>query len=276
MAASSPPRNTGDGTPVLVVPPPRGSRVLVTAGIELLLTALMLFVAVSATRLLLGSLPAGGHGWKDSVHGRLAVIGPVVGYTITALMLSPLGRRSGAHVNPAITLAMWRWHRTPGRTVVPVVGAQLLGSLLGPLAARTAWGPSVSRAPFDYAAISPAPGVNEAWVFAVEAATMFAIVAAVAISLSVSGWSRWTPWVVGTLIALQISALGAVTGGVANPARQFGPALLSGRTQDLVSYLLAPLFGSLLATRAVSVVRHHRRAGPGSEVRQPDGAQQAL
>jgi glycerol uptake facilitator protein/aquaporin Z len=64
---------------------------------------------------------------------------------------------------------------------------------------------------------------------------------------------------VGTLIAAQIIAFGTRSGGVANPAREFGPALLSGSVSLLPPYLLAPLAGALAATVVVRRVTAGRR-----------------
>ena len=215
------------------------------------MTAMMLFIAVTATRWLMGTVASTEGGWWNTPQGRLFALAPIAGYTVTAFMLSPWGRATGGHLNPAISLAMWRYGRIPGRDVLPFVAAQLLGSVLGTAAARLAWGPPISARATNYAAIGPAPGWSWAAVAAVEAGTMFVIVAVAGIGLSSRRLGRFTPWAVGTLIAAQIIAFGTRSGGVANPARQFGPALLSGSTALLSVYLLAPLVGALAATATI-------------------------
>jgi glycerol uptake facilitator-like aquaporin len=72
------------------------------------------------------------------------------------------GKASGGHLNPAISLAMWRFGTFPGWGVLPYVAAQLTGSLLGVLLARAAWGSSVADPPVAYAALRPAPGWSAA------------------------------------------------------------------------------------------------------------------
>jgi len=227
----------------------------VTAALELVMTAMMLFVVVTATRWLMGTMDRTAGGWWNTPQGRLLAIAPIAGYTITAIMLSPWGKRTGGHVNPAITLAMWRYRTTPGRAVAPFIAAQLLGSLLGTAAGRLVWGPVVARPAVAYAAVQPAPGWPSTAVAAIEAATMFVIVAVAGVGIASRRLGRFTPWAVGTLIAAQIIAFGARTGGVANPARQFGPAVLSATTGFLPDYLIAPLVGALAATAAVEVGR---------------------
>ncbi|MFF3333619.1 aquaporin [Streptomyces sp. NPDC002888] len=230
------------------VPRPARRRTLQPALLELALTALMLFVVVTTVRWLMGTLDPGADGWWNTPEGRLLAIAPLSGYTVTAVMFSPWGRVTGGHVNPAITLAMWRYGRTPGRGVAPFIAGQLVGSILGVAMGRLVWGPAITTAAVDYAAIRPAPGWSWAAVAAIEAATMFAIVAVAGIGISSHRLARFTPWAVGTMIAAQIIAFGTLSGGVANPAREFGPALLAGTPSLLPAYLLAPPAGAWAAT----------------------------
>lgn len=133
-------------------------RTLRSALLELALTALMLFVVATTVRWLMGTLDPTAGGWWNVPEGRLLAVAPLSGYTVTAVMLSPWGRVTGGHINPAITLAMWRYGRTPGRDVAPFIAGQLLGSLLGIAAGRLVWGPVFASPAVDFAVIRPAPG----------------------------------------------------------------------------------------------------------------------
>ena len=235
-----------------------GRSVARAAALEFALTAIMLFIVVTATRWLMGTIDVAAGGWWNTAPARLLVLAPIAGYTITAIMLSPWGRRTGGHVNPAITLAMWRYGRTPGRAVAPYLAAQLLGSVAGTAAGRVVWGPAVAGPAVDYAAVRPAAGWSWPAVTAVEALTMFVIVAVVGLGLRRPRGGAVLPWAVGTMIACQIVAFGTRSGGVANPARQFGPALLSGATDFLAVYLLAPPLGALAATVVIELLAARR------------------
>lgn len=103
-------------------------RTLHSAVLELALTALMLFIVATTVRWLLGTIDPANGGWWNTPEGRLLAVAPLSGYTVTAVMLSPWGKVTGGHVNPAITLAMWRYGRTPGRDVAPYIAGQLFGS----------------------------------------------------------------------------------------------------------------------------------------------------
>ena len=190
---------------------------------------------------------------------ELLIVGTAVAVLLAGLILSRPGRASGGHMNPAISLAMWRFGVFPAAGVVPYIAAQLLGSILGVLAARAASGAIVERPPVLYAVIQPAPGWSAAPLFAAELVGMGVIVFAVGYFLSVPRLAPFVPWLVGVLIGLGIALLGTQTGGSLNPARQFGPAVVSGHTAELWVFLIAPLIGAELAARLLQTFQKRRQ-----------------
>jgi len=74
------------------------------------------------------------------IHVELLIVGAAVGVLLTGLIKSPLGKISGGHTNPAISLAMWRFGVFPAAGILPYGAAQLLGSVFGVMAARAIWG----------------------------------------------------------------------------------------------------------------------------------------
>jgi glycerol uptake facilitator-like aquaporin len=113
--------------------------------LELILTALMLFGVTTIVRWVVGPSPLSRT--VSAVEPELLIVGASVTILIAGLILSPAGKKTGAHMNPAISLAMWRFGVFPGAAVVPYIVAQLLGSVLGVVTARVAWGPTVAEAP---------------------------------------------------------------------------------------------------------------------------------
>ncbi|MFD8388317.1 MIP/aquaporin family protein [Streptomyces sp. NPDC059680] len=194
----------------------------------------------------------------DRIHLQLVIVGAAVGLLIAALILSRPGRTSGGHINPAISLAMWRFGVFPGVSVVPYVLAQLIGSVLGVLLAGAVWGPAAKDPPVAYAVLQPGAGWTAAELFGAEAASMGAIVYLVGFFLQAPRLARLVPWLVGFLIGGAIALLGTTTGGSVNPARQFGPALASGQSSFLWVYLLAPMVGALIAAFVLDRVNKHR------------------
>ena len=118
------------------------ARILRDSLLELFLTFLMLFGVVSIVRWVIGPSPISR--MIPEIHAELLIVGVAVAILIAGLIMSPPGRMTGGHMNPAISLAMWRFGVFPGVGVVPYIIAQLLGSVLGGVAARVVWGPVVA------------------------------------------------------------------------------------------------------------------------------------
>jgi glycerol uptake facilitator-like aquaporin len=233
-----------------------GSQLLRNSGYEALLTTVLLFGVATVVRWVIGGSPISRA--IPGIHLQLLVVGVVVGLLLAGLILSPPGRVSGGHLNPAISLAMWRFGVFPGRAVLPYWAAQLAGSLLGVLLARAAWGSPLARPPAVYAALRPAPGWSNGMLFPAEAASMALIIVLVGVFLSVPRLAPCVPWLVGGLIGAAIAGLGTITGGCVNPARQFGPAVFAGQFGFLATYLLAPLAGAVLAGWLICRFRHRK------------------
>src|SRR6266481_5748437 len=224
---------------------------------EFILTSILLFGVASIVRWVIG--PSVISRSFPQIHTELVIVGAAVALILAVLILSPLGRASGGHMNPAISLAMWRFGVFPGAGVIPYAIAQLLGSVLGVVAARGVWGHVVAEPPVVYAALQPGPGWSTWELFATEAFGMAVIVFLVGLCLAVQRLTPVVPWIVGALVGIGIAALGTATGGSLNPARQFGPAVVSGQMQFLWVYLVAPLVGAAVAAWLRSLLQNRRK-----------------
>jgi glycerol uptake facilitator-like aquaporin len=232
------------------------ARIFRNSVLELLLTLFMLFGVTSIVRWVIGPSPIS---WMvPQIQAELLIVGASVAILIAGLIRSPLGRITGAHMNPAISFAMWRFGVFPGTGVVPYIVAQLLGSFLGVVVARAVWGPVVAEPPVTYAALQPGPGWSTLSLFVAETLSMAVIVLLVGLCLAAPRLAPFVPWIVGGAIGMAIAILGTSTGGSVNPARQFGPATLSGQTRFLWVYLLAPMAGAILATWLRQIVQRRR------------------
>src|SRR6266478_10089828 len=260
-------------------PPKEAERVALAqlarnSAFELILTVILLFGVTSIVRWVIG--PSLMSRVIPQIHAELLIVGAAVALLLAGLIISRPGRISGGHMNPAISLAMWRFGVFPGAGVVPYVTAQLAGSVLGVLAARAAWGTIVERPPVLCAVIQPASGWSAAPLFAAELIGMGVIVFAVGYFLSIRRLAPLVPWLVGILIGLGIALLGTQTGGSLNPARQFGPAVISKHTEKLWVFLIAPMVGAELAARLLHAfqkrgqVLTHRLCGTQADGRALD------
>src|SRR6185295_19808513 len=116
--------------------------------LELILTSALLFGVTTIVRFVIGaSLISRAF---PQIHVQLFLVGCLVAVLLSGLILSRPGKISGGHMNPAISLAMWRFGVFPVAGIVPYIAAQLLGSILGVIAARAAWGAVVARPPVLY------------------------------------------------------------------------------------------------------------------------------
>lgn len=195
-------------------------------------------------------------------------VGPVgvalaFGFAIVVLVYG-LGHVCGAHFNPAITLAFAATGHFPWRRVPTYVLAQLVGATLAALALRLVF-PDVTAA-----ATHAAFFVTPAQAFLIEALATFLLALVI---IGVATDRRATPGAAGLAIGLAVAvdalAFGPLTGASMNPARSFGPALVTGAWSDLWIYVAAPIAGALFAMAAYEALRPGRLA---IEAKAPLGA----
>ena len=219
------------------------------AGRELVLTTALVFTVVTIVRWLAGP----GSPLAISTPAVLfAVVGALVAILIAGLMYSPLGRRSGGHMHAGVSLFVWLNGGLPGAAVLPYAVAQSIGSVAGAGLARLVWGSAVEQ--IGYAAVQPEPGLGVVGLVLAEAIPLVVIFAAVTPCLAPDR-RKWIPVVIGLGVGLTIALLAGVSGAALNPARQLGPALLSGQTAYLWAYLLVPVVTPLLVALAGQALR---------------------
>ncbi|HEY2796499.1 MAG TPA: aquaporin [Thermoanaerobaculia bacterium] len=180
---------------------------------------------------------------------RRALMGLAMGATAIAIIYSPWGRRSGAHINPATTLTFFRLGRVEGADAVLYAAAQFVGALAG--IGLMAWLlPAAVRHPaVNFAATLPGPaGAGAA--FAAEVAITFVLITVVLAMTNAPRWNRLTGLAVGACVALFITFEAPLSGMSMNPARTFGSASGAMRWDHLWIYFTAPPLGMLLAAEA--------------------------
>ncbi|GAA0556630.1 hypothetical protein GCM10010172_44470 [Paractinoplanes ferrugineus] len=202
----------------------------------------------------------------DHQRLRVVVVSMLVGLVIVGFARSRPGRFTGCHMNPAITVGLYAFGTFPGRRVLPYLVAQSAGSLAAAALTWLAWGPAAASS-----VVQPGAGWGGPAVFVAEAATLAVIVTTMCwMSARRPAWTWPGPWIVGMQFGVQGALLGTLTGGSANPLRQFGPAVLAGQFHLLAVYLLAPIAGALLAGVLA------RRGRPVRPPAQQPGRQPAL
>lgn len=185
---------------------------------------------------------------------RRVLVGLAMGATAMALVYSPLGKRSGAHMNPALTLAYLRLGKVAPRDAAGYALAQLSGGAAGVVLVALVLGRAFREQPVSWVATLPGdagPGAA----FLAELAISFGMMAVVMVSTSVPRMAKYTGLLCGCLLAAYIAFEAPLSGTSMNPARTLASGLPSLQLRGLWVYLLAPPLGMLLAAELVVVFR---------------------
>jgi aquaporin Z len=174
---------------------------------------------------------------------RRVLIGLAMGATAVALIYSPWGKRSGAHMNPAVTLTFWRLRRMHGADAVSYAIAQFAGGILGVLFVDFLLGDRFAAPPVSFVVTQPAHGV--ALAFALEALISGGLMATVLAFTSRARLAPFTGLAAGALVALFIAVEAPYSGMSMNPARSFASAAPAGLWNALWIYFVAPPLGML-------------------------------
>ena len=184
---------------------------------------------------------------------RRALMGTAMGLTAIALIYSPWGRRSGAHLNPATTLTFWRLGKVTGADAVWYATAQLAGGLGGVLLTAAVLRPALAHPAVHYVVTMPGAGVAGA--FAAETAITFVLMTVVLHVSNTASRARLTGLCAGLLVAAYITFESPISGMSMNPARSLASAAPAGAWTHLWIYFVAPPLGMLAAAEAY--VRRH-------------------
>ena len=182
---------------------------------------------------------------------RLLAIGAVFGALAAAVATSPLGKRSGAHLNPAVTLGFFLRGHVHRHDVLGYMIAQVLGALAAAAmftAVLGGWATDVHDA-----VTQPAAHLGGAAAIGIEAGLTGCLLFVIFNLLSSPRTARWTPAVVVALLALLILAGARYTGASMNPARSLGPATVADSWNLLWVYFIGPPLGAILAAIAFRV-----------------------
>jgi aquaporin Z len=198
---------------------------------------------------------------------RRMLIGIAMGSTAIAIVFSPLGKRSGAHFNPAVTLTFWRLGKVKGWDAFFYVVAQFVGGVAGVAIVAFFAHDTMAHPAVNFVATLPGPhGTGVA--FAAELLIAFVLMTTVLIVSNTPHLARFTGIFAGCLVATYITFEGPLSGMSMNPARTFGSAFTGHLWTSLWVYFTAPVLAMQLAalfyTRSKRTVycakyHHHNR-----------------
>jgi aquaporin NIP len=187
---------------------------------------------------------ASGHG-----HLGLPAQAAVSGLAIMA-MIYAVGHLSGAHINPAVTIAFCLTRHFPRREALSYVGAQLAGAALAGLLLLAIWPDKPGHLGANTIGISPGSALVVETVL--SALLMFVIMAVATDTRAVGAGAAIA---IGGIVLLDILVGGGVSGASMNPARSSGPALASGTWDDFWIWVVGPVLGTSVGAFAYQFIR---------------------
>lgn len=179
---------------------------------------------------------------------RRAMGGVAMGLTAIALIYSPWGKQSGAHMNPAVTLTFFRLGKVKGWDACFYIVAQVLGGLAGVALSHRFWGVLLEHPAINYVVTVPGPGGVIAAAIG-EATIAFAQMSVVLAAISSPKLMRHTGVFAGALVALYITVEAPYSGMSMNPARTLGSAIFANVFTAIWIYFLVPPLAMLVAAR---------------------------
>ena len=182
---------------------------------------------------------------------RRMLVGIGTGATIILIVHSPWGKQSGAHFNPAVTLAFCRLGRVPLWDAFFYCAAQLTGAVAGVALATLVLLGAPAHDAVRYGATLPGT-YGGAATFLAEVAVSFLLMATVLFTSSHGVLAAYTRYFISFLLA---SGTALLSGMSTNPARTFGPAVFGSYWQGLWIYLTAPVLGMLAAGEIFLAIR---------------------
>jgi len=208
------------------------------------LGAFMISAGLITTVLEYGNSPI--HQAIENADLRRMLIGLAMGLTAIAIIYSPWGKQSGAHLNPAVTLTFLRLGKIKALDAVFYIIAQFVGGALGVLLTWAVLGSAFAEPPVDF--VNTKPGVAGSFVaYFTEVAMAFGIMLMVLTALASGRLMRFIGVFAGLMVATYISVLAPFSGMSINPARSFASALPAYLWDYLWIYFTAPIVGMQLA-----------------------------
>ena len=170
------------------------------------------------------------------------------GLAVTIVVAS-IGHLSGAHINPAVTIALWSAGRFPSREVVSYVVAQCTGAVLAAFTLRWVLG-TVG----NVGATIPMVSLERAFVVEAGYSAILGFVI-MGVATDKRAAAGIAPFAIGATVFAGALMTGPLTGGSFNPARSFGPAVAGGGFEAHWIYWVAPIVGMIAAMRVYDAIR---------------------
>lgn len=169
------------------------------------------------------------------------------------------GERSGAHINPAVTLAFRRLGKIGGWNACFYVTAQFCGAICGALLMSVVLGSFYEHPSIHYGTTNPGSGAGAVEkAFIAEFIISFVLMLTILIAISTKPLEKYAAVIVGVLLAIYLVVETPYSGMSMNPARSFGSAFAAGEWKNLWIYFTAPVLAMLAAAELFTLMKRYR------------------
>lgn len=182
--------------------------------------------------------------------GDVSLVGIALAWgLVVAAMIYSIGDLSGAHINPAVTIAFWVGRRFEGKFVVPYLASQCVGAILASALMRILF--------LDQESLGPTLPSGTWWQSFIVEIVLTLILLFVVLNVSVGAKEKGITagLAIGGVISFEVLCGGPISGASMNPARSIAPALVAGQFDYLWIYLTAPVIGAVLAVPISAYLR---------------------
>ena len=188
---------------------------------------------------------------------RIFLIALTFGFTVFLLIQSPVGRLTGAHLNPAVSLAFWLDGHLSSQMLSVYMTAQFLGSGLAVFLIYQIFGDLYSSV--NFALTEPGANVHPIMSLMIEALLTFGLITVIFYCLTHEKYLRFCPHAVFIYLVVAIMIGAPLSGASLNPARSLGPAIIAQKFSALWIYFVGPALGAILARLACVTLPFFKR-----------------
>ena len=187
---------------------------------------------------------------NDISGGVITHVGVALTFGLVVMaMIYAVGDRSGAHFNPAVTIAFWAGKLFPAKKVLPYLLSQSCGAMAAALTLKFLF-----NGHNTFGATIPAGSDSQSFVLEIIL-TFFLMFVILNVATGSKEQGLMAGSAIGAVVALEALFAGPISGASMNPARSLAPALVSGQLGSLWIYLAAPIMGALLAVLGCRCVK---------------------
>lgn len=187
---------------------------------------------------------------NEQTAGEVSSFGIAVTFGLIVMaMIYSIGNISGAHINPAVTIAFAVSKKFPKKQVIPYIAFQLAGALFASIILKFLFPENVMLG-----ATNPHGTAMQSFILEIIL-TFFLMFVILCVSSGSNEKGLMAGIAIGGFVLLAAAFAGPISGASMNPARSLAPALVSGQLESLWIYLLAPIIGAILALVGYNAIK---------------------